>query len=68
MKKNILISSDTQSLQSSNRQNCIKTILLTGATGFLGSHLLKTLLKEKIKIIVIKRSYSNIFRISNELK
>ena len=48
MKKNILISSDTQSLQSSNRQNCIKTILLTGATGFLGSHLLKTLLKEKV--------------------
>ncbi|MFA7675489.1 MAG: NAD-dependent epimerase/dehydratase family protein, partial [Endomicrobiia bacterium] len=32
----------------------MKTILLTGATGFLGSHLLKRLLEENYNIIVLK--------------
>ena len=43
----------------------MKTILLTGATGFIGSHLLKYLIKKKYKIIVLKRSTSDISRITN---
>lgn len=42
-------------------------ILLTGATGFLGSHLLKRLLKEKHEVIILKRSFSNTKRIEKEL-
>lgn len=46
-----------------------ETILLTGATGFLGSHLLKSLLfNTNYNIIVLKRSFSNTIRIINELK
>jgi len=45
----------------------MKTILLTGATGFLGSHLLKRLLKENYNVIVLKRSFSNTFRIADHL-
>jgi CDP-paratose synthetase len=40
-----------------------KTILLTGATGFLGSHLLEALIKESYKVIILKRSFSNAWRI-----
>lgn len=44
-------------------------ILLTGATGFLGSHLLKELLeKTTYQIILLKRSFSNTFRIEECLK
>ncbi len=44
-------------------------ILLTGATGFLGSHLLKKLLKaSKDKITILKRTTSNTSRISEEMK
>lgn len=43
----------------------MKTILLTGATGFVGSHLLRYLIKKKYKIIVLKRSTSDISRITN---
>lgn len=39
------------------------TILLTGATGFLGSHILKELVKLEYNIIVLKRTFSNLFRI-----
>jgi nucleoside-diphosphate-sugar epimerase len=45
----------------------MKTILLTGATGFLGSHLLERLLEENYTIIVLKRSFSNISRIEKLL-
>ena len=46
----------------------MKTILLTGATGFLGSHMLKALLnKTQYNIIVLKRSFSNVWRIKNEI-
>lgn len=45
-----------------------KSILLTGATGFLGSHILKKLLATNYKIIILKRSFSNTFRIDNDLK
>lgn len=44
-------------------------ILLTGATGFLGSHLLNGLLeKTNFEIIILKRSFSNTFRVDNFLK
>ena len=43
-------------------------ILLTGATGFLGSHILKELVhKKQYKIIVLKRSFSNIKSIKKVL-
>ncbi|WP_303817485.1 NAD(P)-dependent oxidoreductase [Selenomonas ruminantium] len=40
-------------------------ILLTGATGFLGSHLTHALINEKHKITVLKRKKSNIERIKD---
>ena len=39
------------------------TILLTGATGFLGSHLLKTLVSKGYKVVVLKRSTSDMWRL-----
>ncbi len=42
-------------------------ILLTGATGFLGSEILKALLKKKYKVVILKRTFSNISRIQKEL-
>ena len=41
------------------------TILLTGATGFLGSHMLEALLKKNYKVIVLKRYNSDLWRISS---
>jgi nucleoside-diphosphate-sugar epimerase len=38
-------------------------VLLTGATGFLGSHLVRALLAEKYELIILKRSFSDISRI-----
>ena len=44
-------------------------ILLTGATGFLGSHLLKNLLKtSEYEITILKRKTSSTSRISEEIK
>ena len=40
-----------------------ETILLTGGTGFLGSNLLKHLVEKNYNVILLKRSFSNIFRI-----
>lgn len=40
-----------------------KYILLTGGTGFIGSHLLEELLNLNKKVILLKRSYSNTWRI-----
>jgi len=42
-----------------------KTILLTGGTGFLGSHLVKRLIDENYNIVVVKRSTSNLFRLAS---
>ena len=39
------------------------TVLLTGATGFLGSHLLKTLVSKGYKVVVLKRSTSDMWRL-----
>lgn len=45
-----------------------KKILITGATGFLGSHLLKGILDTTdYDIVLLKRSFSNTFRINDEL-
>lgn len=44
------------------------TTLLTGATGFLGSYLLKAFIKNGYEVIALKRSTSNIYRIDNYLK
>lgn len=41
------------------------SILLTGATGFLGSHLLTKLIEEHYNVIILKRSFSNTFRIKD---
>ena len=47
----------------------MSALLLTGATGFLGSHLLKTLLADTTdEIVLVKRSFSNPKRITHELK
>jgi len=45
----------------------IKTILLTGATGYLGSELLKHWVSAGHRLIILKRSTSNVYRIENEL-
>lgn len=42
-----------------------KNILMTGATGFLGSNLLGELIKQKYEVTILKRSTSNIGRIKD---
>lgn len=42
-----------------------KTILFTGTTGYLGSNILKSIIKSGDKIIILKRSFSNTFRIKD---
>ena len=42
-----------------------KTILLTGANGFLGSHLLQAFTDEGFKVVILKRSNSNLWRIKH---
>ena len=52
-----------EKIASVKNRNVKKTVLLTGATGFLGSHLLSGLLQEGHRVVVLKRSTSNILRI-----
>lgn len=44
-----------------------KCFLVTGATGFLGSHVIKKLLAEGQKVVILKRSFSNTKRLATEL-
>jgi len=45
-----------------------ETILLTGATGFLGSHLLEALLVNGYDVVILKRSFSDTWRINHLLE
>ncbi|MDP2753818.1 MAG: NAD-dependent epimerase/dehydratase family protein [Nitrospirota bacterium] len=46
----------------------MNTILLTGSTGFLGSHLLRRLIQESdTRVIIAKRSFSNVAKIADVL-
>lgn len=45
----------------------MQRILLTGATGFLGSHLLKSFIAQGFEVTIIKRSTSDTWRISELL-
>ncbi len=40
-----------------------KRVLITGATGFLGSHLLKRLVEDGKEVSILKRSTSGLFRL-----
>jgi nucleoside-diphosphate-sugar epimerase len=43
-----------------------KTILITGATGYLGSHIVRALLETKAyRVVILKRSFSNTSRIDS---
>ncbi len=42
-------------------------ILLTGATGFFGSHLLEALLTQSYDVVILKRSFSDTWRINHLL-
>jgi nucleoside-diphosphate-sugar epimerase len=42
-------------------------ILLTGASGFLGSHLLESLLNKGYKVVILKRTTSSLWRIEHLL-
>ena len=42
-----------------------KKILITGGTGFIGSHLIEEIVKRGGRPIVLKRSYSSLWRISD---
>jgi len=44
-----------------------QTILLTGATGFLGSHLLESFVNEQYDVIILKRTTSDTSRINHLL-
>jgi len=40
----------------------MKTVLLTGASGFLGSHIAEELINHEFKVVALKRSESNMWR------
>lgn len=45
-----------------------KKVLITGATGFLGSHLVKALLAEGHQVVILKRSFSDTWRLNDVLE
>jgi CDP-paratose synthetase len=51
-----------------SKEKQIQTILISGATGFLGSNLLKRLVDQNYKVVILKRSFSNTERIVNYVK
>jgi len=57
----------SQSPQQFGNMDRPKHIVLSGATGFLGSHLLKTLLAREYAVTILKRSNSDTSRIEREI-
>ena len=45
--------------------NQMKKVLITGATGFIGSHLTRRLVKEEFEVCIIHRKNSNLWRIKD---
>ena len=45
-----------------------KYVILTGGTGFIGSHVLEKLLKLNKKVILLKRSFSDLWRINEFIR
>ena len=43
----------------------METVLITGATGFLGSYLVHAMLKENFEVVILKRSTSDVWRIAD---
>lgn len=41
----------------------MRNVILTGATGYLGSHILRSLLDRNYKVIILKRTFSDVTRI-----
>jgi CDP-paratose synthetase len=52
-------------VETSESQPDKKRVLLTGATGFLGSYIVKKLLEDGHELIILKRSFSNIHRLQD---
>jgi nucleoside-diphosphate-sugar epimerase len=52
-------------VKTSESQPDKKRVLLTGATGFLGSNIVKRLLEDGHELIILKRSFSNIHRLQD---
>jgi len=48
-------------------ENFKKRVLIVGATGFIGSHLTRRLIREAFEVGIIKREYSDIWRIKDLL-
>ena len=45
-----------------------KTVLITGATGFLGSHLVRMMIENGCRVISLKRSFSNLDRLKSHIR
>ena len=43
----------------------MRQVILTGGTDFIGSHLAERLLDKGFKVILVKRSFSNLWRINH---
>ena len=52
---------------TSKVKGLINKVLITGATGFIGSHLVQRLIHEKLEVGIIKREYSDVWRIKGLL-
>jgi nucleoside-diphosphate-sugar epimerase len=58
-------SNDDMNTKSTHSDLACKTVFLTGATGFIGSHLLKRLIKEGCNVHISIRTNSSLWRIED---